>query len=229
MKISEHFKALKKYVGQRKVEDHTNGLELHRCHFRITENDKSYIYETAQKLHWSMNKLCNIMIEKTLPLVETALFRNEEETDYDVIIEPEKTNISKCPIYMEHVYDVGGYKFNLFAELTRETFLMLQYLKEQLHFYSYCELFRLIVTFFKRHLDLSDIEYGEDKDENNKKLAESVERVRATVGVIAGRLERFRNTPKISRTIVREILDRVRATRACLYPPTQIFLEKMVV
>ena len=75
-------------------------------------------------------------------------------------------------------------------------------------------------------MDLENID--EDKDE--KEIAAEVrERVRKVVGKIQRRLEVFRSTRILIGTIVPINIARIRATKACLYPPTQIFLEKMVV
>ena len=147
----------------------------------------------------------------------------------------------------------------MFVVLTRETFLMLQYLKESLHFYSYCELFRLIVRYFNKNLDLSDLEMpkidddGENmnsnmsikignsdeceaetdnnegsKEGNEKNIKEARERLRGVLGMIKERLEKFRATRILIGTIVPINIRRIRATADCLYPPTQLFLEKMV-
>ncbi len=259
MKLSPHLIALKKYVGIRNVTNETKVLEIHRCHFRVTEWEKRFVFETAAKLRWSANHFCEVMIEKCLPLVETALFRREDELDSDVVV-PIETGVSRCPVIQEHRYTVGEFKENIFVVLTNEAFYMLQYLKETLHFYSYCELFRLIVWFFYNNLDVSDLDMpsrdGEDengknrnwkdrkdgelknkKDGNknerneneNKDGTAARERLRGTIGIIDKRLAEFRATPILIGTIVPEILRRVRATASCLYPPTQIFLEKMVV
>ena len=123
------------------------------------------------------------------------------------------------PVYLEHKYTVGDFSENMFVVLTRETFLMLQYLKEQLHFYSYSELFRLIVWYFYKNLDLEDC--GDGKD--------AVERLRKVVGRIRDRLEVFRGRQILDGTIVSSNIWRIRATKACLFPATQIFLEKLVV
>ena len=161
------------------------------------------------------------------------------------------------PVYLEHRYEVGEYKENMFVVLTRETFLMLQYLKESLHFYSYCELFRLIVRYFNKNLNLSDLEMpkkeddgnnensksskfcknesgkaGNDnseerKEENEENIKEARERLRGVLGKIKGRLEKFRATRILIGTIVPINIRRIRATADCLYQPTQIFLEKM--
>ena len=259
-RISKHFQALKDYIGEREMPQlkyEFNEIELHRCHFRINKSDKQFIFETAAKLKWSANHLCSLMIERCLPLVETALFKSKDEFDYDVIIQPEPTNVPKMPIYLEHRYEVGGFKENMFVVLTRETFLMLQYLKEQLHFYSYCELFRLIVWYFNKNIDLSDLEmptkeeddgngnnrnsknkYGkndrngennESKEKNEKIIKEARERLRGVIGKIDERLEEFRRTHILISTIVPINIRRIQATADCLYPPTQIFLEKMVI
>ena len=258
-RISKHFQALKDYIGEREMPQlqyEFDEIELHRCHFRITQKDKQFIFETAAKLKWSANHLCSLMIEKSLPLVETALFKSKDEFDYDVIIQPEQYNVPRMPVYLEHRYEVGEYKENMFVVLTRETFLMLQYLKESLHFYSYCELFRLIVRYFNKNLDLSDLEMPKkDDDENNKSskigknkiskaghdnneegkegneenIKEARERLRGVLGMIKERLEKFRATRILIGTIVPINIRRIRATTDCLYPPTQIFLEKMVI
>ena len=259
-RISKHFQALKDYIGEREMPQlqyEFDEIELHRCHFRITQKDKQFIFETAAKLKWSANHLCSLMIEKSLPLVETALFKTKDEYDYDVIIQPEQYNVPRMPVYLEHRYEVGEYKENMFVVLTRETFLMLQYLKESLHFYSYCELFRLIVRYFNKNLDLSDLEMpkkeedennksskiigkndgskvgndnnGEGKDGNEENIKEARERLRGVLGMIKERLEKFRATRILIGTIVPINIRRIRATADCLYPPTQIFLEKMVV
>ena len=257
-RISKHFQALKDYIGEREMPQFMyefNEIELHRCHFRVTQKDKQFIFETAAKMKWSANHLCSLMIERCLPLVETALFKSKEEFDYDVIIQPEPNNIPRMPVYLEHRYEVGEYKENMFVVLTRETFLMLQYLKESLHFYSYCELFRLIVRYFKKNLDLSDLEMPTKNDDGNNKsgkmsikigkndrsdkkdenkagnegnIKEARERLRGVLGKIKGRLEKFRSTRILIGTIVPINIRRIRATAAWLYPPTQIFLEKMV-
>ena len=221
MKISKHFQALKDYIGEKEVSKFGYEfceIELHRCHFRITKEYKQFIFRTAAKLKWSANHLCNVMIEKCLPLVETALFKSKDEYDYDVIIQPEYTGVPRIPAALEHRYETGEYKENMFVVLDREVFLMLQYLKESLHFYSYSELFRLIVLFFKKNLDVTDCENKE----------EATERLRGVVGKIKGRLEKFRSTHILISTIVPINIRRIRATAACLYPPTQIFLEKMI-
>ncbi len=91
-RISKHFQALKDYIGEREMPQlqyEFDEIELHRCHFRITQKDKQFIFETAAKMKWSANHLCSLMIEKSLPLVETALFKSKDEFDYDVIIQPE--------------------------------------------------------------------------------------------------------------------------------------------
>ena len=227
MKISPHFKALKEYIGEKELPPSPfDDIELHRCHFRIEKSDKQYIFETAAKMKWSANHLCNVMIEKCLPLVETALFKGKDELDHDVIMGEDPKSFSRIPIYLEHKYRVGDFSENMFVVLTRETFLMLQYLKEQLHFYSYSELFRLIVWYFYKNLDLENID--EEKDEKEV-AAEVRERVRKVVGKIQVRLEVFRSTRILIGTIVPINIARIRATKACLYPPTQIFLEEMVV
>ena len=258
-RISKHFQALKDYIGERempKLPYEFDEIELHRCHFRITKKDKQFIFQTAAKMKWSANHLCNVMVEKCLPLVETALFKSKDEYDYDVIIQPENTGIPRMPVYLEHRYETGEYKENMFVVLTREAFLMLQYLKESLHFYSYSELFRLILLFFKKNLNLSDLEiptkeddgngnnrngknkyYKNDRDgkndenteKNEKIIKEARERLRGVVAIIDKRLEEFRRTRILIGTIVPINIRRIQATAACLYPPTQIFLEKMVV
>ena len=258
-RISKHFQALKDYIGEREMPQlqyQFDEIELHRCHFRITQKDKQFIFETAAKMKWSANHLCSLMIEKSLPLVETALFKSKDEFDYDVIIQPEQYNLPRMPVYLEHRYEVGEYKENMFVVLTRETFLMLQYLKESLHFYSYCELFRLIVRYFNKNLDLSDLEIPkkddevnnksskigkndvskagrdnnrEGKDGNEENIKEARERLRGVLGMIKERLEKFRATRILIGTIVPINIRRIRATADCLYSPTQIFLEKMVV
>ncbi|MBQ3923707.1 MAG: hypothetical protein II707_10450, partial [Spirochaetales bacterium] len=259
-RISKHFQALKDYIGEREMPQlqyEFDEIELHRCHFRITQKDKQFIFETAAKMKWSANHLCSLMIEKSLPLVETALFKSKDEYDYDVIIQPEPTNVPRMPVYLEHRYEVGEYKENMFVVLTRETFLMLQYLKESLHFYSYCELFRLIVRYFNKNLDLSDLEMpkkdedgndmsskiiskndaikaGHDNNEGSKEgneenIEEARERLRGVLGMIKERLEKFRATRILIGTIVPINIRRIRATADCLYPPTQTFLEKMVI
>ncbi len=258
-RISKHFQALNDYIGEREMPQlqyEFDEIELHRCHFRITQKDKQFIFETAAKMKWSANHLCSLMIERSLPLVETALFKSKDEFDYDVIIQPEQYNVSRMPVYLEHRYEVGEYKENMFVVLTRETFLMLQYLKESLHFYSYCELFRLIVRYFNKNLDLSDLEMpkkedevnnkgskigkndvskaghdnnGEGKDGNEESIKEARERLRGVLGMIKERLEKFRATRILIGTIVPINIRRIRATADCLYPPTQIFLEKMVI
>ncbi len=258
-RISKQFQALKDYIGEREMPQlhyEFDEIELHRCHFRITQKDKQFIVETAAKMKWSANHLCSLMIERCLPLVETALFKSKDEFDYDVIIQPEQYNIPRMPVYLEHRYEVGEYKENMFVVLTRETFLMLQYLKESLHFYSYCELFRLIVRYFNKNLDLSDLEMpkkdddgknmsskidnneiskaGHDNNEgsedgNEENIKEARERLRGVLGMIKERLEKFRATRILIGTIVPINIRRIRATADCLYPPTQIFLEKMVV
>ena len=259
-RISKHFQALKDYIGEREMPQlqyQFDEIELHRCHFRITQKDKQFIFETAAKMKWSANHLCSLMIERCLPLVETALFKSKDEFDYDVIIQPEQYNLPRMPVYLEHRYEVGEYKENMFVVLTRETFLMLQYLKESLHFYSYCELFRLIVRYFNKNLDLSDLEMpkkednmnnmgskiignsdgckaendnnGGCKDGNEGNIKEARERLRGVLGMIKERLEKFRATRILIGTIVPINIRRICATADCLYPPTQIFLEKMVV
>ena len=262
-RISKQFQALKDYIGEREMPQlqyEFDEIELHRCHFRITQKDKQFIFETAAKMKWSANHLCSLMIERCLPLVETALFKSKDEFDYDVIIQPEQYNVPRMPVYLEHRYEVGEYKENMFVVLTRETFLMLQYLKESLHFYSYCELFRLIVRYFNKNLDLSDLEMpkkdddvnnmssnmsikignsdgckaGNDNNEksedgNEESIKEARERLRGVLGMIKERLEKFRATRILIGTIVPINIRRIRATADCLYPPTQIFLEKMVV
>ena len=258
-RISKHFQALKDYIGEREMPQlqyEFDEIELHRCHFRITQKDKQFIFETAAKMKWSANHLSSLMIEKSLPLVETALFKSKDEFDYDVIIQPEQYNVPRMPVYLEHRYEVGEYKENMFVVLTRETFLMLQYLKESLHFYSYCELFRLIVRYFNKNLDLSDLEMPKkDDDENNKSskigkneiskagnghneegkeenegnIKEAKERLRGVLGMIKERLEKFRATRILIGTIVPINIRRIRATADCLYPPTQLFLENMVI
>ena len=158
---------------------------------------------------------------------------------------------------LEHRYEVGEYKENMFVVLTRETFLMLQYLKESLHFYSYCELFRLIVRYFNKNLDLSDLEMPKKDDDGNnmgskiigkndgseaekdnneeckegneENIKEARERLRGVLGMIKERLEKFRATRILIGTIVPINIRRIRATADCLYPPTQIFLEKLVI
>ena len=262
-RISKQFQALKDYIGEREMPQlqyEFDEIELHRCHFRITQKDKQFIFETAAKMKLSANHLCSLMIERCLPLVETALFKSKDEFDYDVIIQPEQYNVPRMPVYLEHRYEVGEYKENMFVVLTRETFLMLQYLKESLHFYSYCELFRLIVRYFNKNLDLSDLEMPkkdddvnnkssnmsikignndgskagnghneENKDGNEENIKEARERLRGVLGMIKGRLEKFRATRILIGTIVPINIRRIRATADCLYPPTQIFREKMVV
>ena len=242
-RISKQFQALKDYIGEREMPQlqyEFDEIELHRCHFRITQKDKQFIFETAAKMKWSANHLCSLIIERCLPLVETALFKSKDEFDYDVIIQPEQYNLPRMPVYLEHRYEVGEYKENMFVVLTRETFLMLQYLKESLHFYSYCELFRLIVRYFNKNLDLSDLEMPkkdddgnghneENKDGNEENIKEARERLRGVLGMIKERLEKFRATRILIGTIVPINIRRIRATADCLYPPTQIFLEKMVV
>ena len=197
-RISKQFQALKDYIGEREMPQlqyQFDEIELHRCHFRITQKDKQFIFETAAKMKWSANHLCSLMIERCLPLVETALFKSKDEFDYDVIIQPEQYNLPRMPVYLEHRYEVGEYKENMFVVLTRETFLMLQYLKESLHFYSYCELFRLIVRYFNKNLDLSDLEMPkkdddgnghneENKDGNEENIKEARERLRGVLGMI---------------------------------------------
>ena len=219
-RISKHFQALKDYIGEREMPSLLpfDEIELHRCHFRIDKSDKQYIFETAAKMKWSANKLCNVMIEKCLPLVETALFKSKGEWDYDVIM-GQDPDPDRMPVYLEHKYTVGDFSENMFVVLTRETFLMLQYLKEQLHFYSYSELFRLIVWYFYKNLDLKNC-----VDEK-----EAVERLRKVAGRIRDRLEVFRGRQILDGTIVPSNIWRIRATKSCLFPPTQIFLEKMVV
>ena len=240
MRLSPHFIALKKYVGERNIKTTSKGLEVHRCHFRVTEWEKEYIVETAAKLRWSANHLCNVMIEKSLPLVEMALFRSEDEYDCDIVV-PRESDYPRVKVDIEHIYSAGDYKKDVFMVLTRETFLMLQYLKEHLHFYSYGELFRLILWYFYKNLDVSDIEYlefeeddtekqkEEKKKKNKEKCTEARERLRAVVGLIDGRLAEFRCVPKFISTIVPINLARIRSTAACLSPETQIFLEKMVI
>ena len=258
-RISKQFQALKDYIGERgmpQLQYEFDEIELHRCHFRITQKDKQFIFETAAKMKWSANHLCSLMIERCLPLVETALFKSKDEFDYDVIIQPEQYNVPRMPVYLEHRYEVGEYKENMFVVLTRETFLMLQYLKESLHFYSYWELFRRIVRYFNKNLDLSDLEMpkkeddmnnmgikignndgskaGNDnnggcKDGNEESIKEARERLRGVLGMIKERLEKFRATRILIGTIVPINIRRIRATADCLYPPTQIFLEKMVI
>ena len=237
-RISKQFQALKDYIGEREMPQlayEFDEIELHRCHFRITQKDKQFIFETAAKMKWSANHLCSLMIERCLPLVETALFKSKDEFDYDVIIQPEQYNVPRMPVYLEHRYEVGEYKENMFVVLTRETFLMLQYLKESLHFYSYCELFRLIVRYFSKNLDLSDLEMpkkdddGECKDGNEESIQDARERLRGVLGMIKERLVKFRATRILIGTIVPINIRRIRATADCLYPPTQLFLEKMVV
>ena len=258
-RISKQFQALKDYIGEREMPQlqyEFDEIELHRCHFRITQKDKQFIFETAAKMKWSANHLCSLMIERCLPLVETALFKSKDDFDYDVIIQPEQYNVPRMPVYLEHRYEVGEYKENMFVVLTRETFLMLQYLKESLHFYSYCELFRLIVRYFNKNLDLSDLEMpkkdddednksskigknarseegydnnGEGKDGNEENIEEARERLRGVLGMIRDRLEKFRATRILIGTIVPINIRRIRATADCLYPPTQIFLEKLVI
>ena len=258
-RISKHFQALKDYIGEREMPQlayEFDEIELHRCHFRITQKDKQFIFETAAKMKWSANHLCSLMIERCLPLVETALFKSKDEFDYDVIIQPEQYNVPRMPVYLEHRYEVGEYKENMFVVLTRETFLMLQYLKETLHFYSYCELFRLIVRYFNKNLALSDLEIPkkddevnnkgskigmnkiskagnghneEGKEENEENIKEARERLRGVLGMIKERLEKFRATRILIGTIVPINIRRIRATADCLYQPTHIFLENMVV
>ena len=69
----------------------------------------------------------------------------------------------------------------------------------------------------------------EGKAENDENIKEARERLRGVLGKIKGRLEKFRATRILIGTIVPINIRRIRATADCLYPPTQIFLEKMVV
>ena len=226
MRISKQYQALKDYIAEKESPlSQFYEIELHRCHFRIDASDKQYIFKTAAKLKWSANHLCSVMIEKCLPLIETALFKGDGELDCDVImgVEPDP---DRMPIYREHKYTAGKFNQNMFVVLTRETFLILQYLKEQLHFYSYSELFRLIVSYFYYNLDLENLDEEKGEDEVAEEMKE---RVRGVVGKIKERLEVFRSTQILIGTIVPINIRRIRATKDCLYPPTQIFLEKMVV
>ncbi|MBP5705671.1 MAG: hypothetical protein J6W76_00175, partial [Spirochaetales bacterium] len=112
------------------------------------------------------------------------------------------------------------------------------------------------VRYFNKNLDLSDLEMPKkDDDENNKSskigkneiskagndnneeckegneenIKEARERLRGVLGMIKERLEKFRATRILIGTIVPINIRRIRATADCLYPPTQIFLEKMVI
>ena len=77
MRISKQYQALKDYIGEREVPvvSPFEELDIHRCHFRVHKSDKQYICATAAKLKWSATHLCSVMIEKCLPLIETALFK----------------------------------------------------------------------------------------------------------------------------------------------------------
>ncbi|MBP5449387.1 MAG: hypothetical protein J6Y01_04640, partial [Spirochaetales bacterium] len=70
---------------------------------------------------------------------------------------------------------------------------------------------------------------GEGKDGNDENIKEARERLRGVLGMIKERLEKFRATRILIGTIVPINIRRIRATADCLYLPTQIFLEKMVI
>ena len=63
-RISKQFQALKDYIGERgmpQLQYEFDEIELHRCHFRITQKDKQFIFETAAKMKWSANHLCPLV------------------------------------------------------------------------------------------------------------------------------------------------------------------------
>ena len=74
-----------------------------------------------------------------------------------------------------------------------------------------------------------DGENDENNDENEKIIKEARERLRGVIGKIDERLTEFRRTHILIGTIVPINIRRIQATADCLYPPTQFFLEKMVV
>ena len=206
MYAAPHYVELKKYVGRKEFQDEdkiyplTDKLEaVHRAHFRITEQEKEFLEKTASILNKSVNDLSVVLIEKMLPLIETQVFRTVDEME-------------------EHYYNVGGYQIDLFVTMAEETFFMLQYLKETLHFYSYCEVFRFVVDFFMDEYSGERIE----EDEIIEKIYECIDKIERECQ------EWYSEKRKVS-TIVPSILRKIRATKGCLFQSGQIYLQKMLI
>ena len=208
MYTTPHYAELKRYVGRKNFQnegdiypryDKINAL--HRSHFRITDRQQNFLEKAAMTLGKTVNDLSALLIEKMLPLIETQVFRTVEELE-------------------EHHYNAGGYQTDLFVTLTEETFQMLQYLKETLHFYSYCEVFRFVVDYF-----MESCEWGED----GENVVDVKAKILNCIYQIRHECRRIYRIKKKACTIVQSILHRVRTTKGCLFHSGQIYLQKLLV